>query len=80
MFQRQIMRSKFKVEKILKGSLDLIPSHSPSKKNQIMGGKLGNIAGHCKQTLKKKKFVDNAQQCFDSTPEANFPAQDLNFN
>ena len=31
---------KFKVEKILKGSLDLIPSPSPSVKIQIMGGKV----------------------------------------
>ena len=30
----------FKVEKILKGSLDLIPSPSPSLKIQIMGGKV----------------------------------------
>jgi len=30
-----------KVEKILKGSLDLIPSPSPSVKIQIMGGKVG---------------------------------------
>ena len=29
-----------KVEKILKGSLDLIPSPSPSMKIQIMGGKV----------------------------------------
>ena len=27
-----------KVEKIFKGSLDLIPSHSPSAKIQIIGG------------------------------------------
>ena len=30
-----------KVEKILKGSLDLIQSPSPSVKIQIMGGKVG---------------------------------------
>ena len=29
-----------KVEKILEGNLDLIPSHSPSMKIQIMGGKV----------------------------------------
>jgi hypothetical protein len=29
-----------KIEKILKGSLDLIPSPSPSVKIQIMGGKV----------------------------------------
>ena len=56
-----------KVEKILKGSLDLIPSPSPSVKIQIMGGKVcfrckgkrQNIAGHCQQTFENKTFVDN---------------------
>ena len=33
------LETMIKVEKILKGSLDLIPSHSPSVKIQIMGGK-----------------------------------------
>jgi hypothetical protein len=33
------MPSSIKVENILKGSLDLIPSPSPSVKNQIMGRK-----------------------------------------
>ena len=39
----------FKVEKILKGSLDSIPSPSTSIKIQIMGGKvcLGVKAKHC---------------------------------
>jgi hypothetical protein len=32
--------SNFKVEKVLKGSLDLIPSPSPSVKIQIIGGKV----------------------------------------
>ena len=27
---------------------------------------------------KNKKFVDNAQQCFAFTPQANFPTNDLN--
>ena len=27
-----------------------------------------------------KKFVDNAQQCFAFTPQANFPAHNLNFH
>ena len=45
-----------KVEKILKGSLNWIPSPSLNK-----------------------KFVDNAQQCFAFTPQANFPAHILNF-
>ena len=35
-----LFRMNSKVEKILKGSLDLIPSPSPSGKIQIMGGKV----------------------------------------
>ena len=74
----------FKVEKTLKGSLDLIPSLSPSVKIQIMGGKVclrrKGIAGHCQQTFEDKKFVDITQQCFACTPEANFPAHNLNFH
>ena len=34
------IKDKFKVEKILKGSLDSIPSPSPTVKIQIMGGKV----------------------------------------
>ena len=59
-----------KAEKILKGSLDLIPSPSPSVKVQIMGGKgwmgckcttlLGNV-----KKLYFQKFVDKAQQHYD---------------
>ena len=45
-----------KVENILKGSHDLIPSPSPSVEIQIMGGKV----------------------CFAFTPQANFPAYNLN--
>ena len=55
------------VEKILKGSLDLIPS--PSVKIQIMDGKVylrplirPNIAGRCQETFENKKFVDITQQ------------------
>ena len=50
----------FKVKKIYVDSLDLIPSPSPSVKIQIIGGKV-----FCFQ-----KFVDNAQQCFAFTPQA----------
>ena len=39
-----------------------------------------NIAGWCQQIFCFQKFVDNAQQCFAFTPEANFPAHDLNFH
>ena len=65
----------FKVEKILKGSLDLIPS--PSVKIQILARK---VAGRYQQTLENKKFVDNAQQCIAFTPQVNFPAHNLNFH
>ena len=51
-----------KVEMILKGSLVLIPSPSPSVEIQIMGGKVclrckDCTAGHCQQTFENKKFV-----------------------
>ena len=46
---RNLIQNDNKVEKMLKGSLDLIPSPSPSVKIQIIGGKftLGNKAKHC---------------------------------
>jgi hypothetical protein len=65
-----------KVEKILKSSLDAIPS--PSVKIQIVGGKSclrckwQNIVGHCQQTFENKKFVDITQQCFALLPQVNF--------
>ena len=73
--------SVVKVEKILKGSLDLM--QSPSVKIQIIAGK---IHLRCKgKTLlgvvnKLQKFLDNPQQCFAFTPQANFPAHNLNFH
>ena len=45
-----------KVENILKGSLDTIPSPSSLVKIQIIGRKF--FAGRCQQTFKNKKFVD----------------------
>ena len=68
-----------KVEKILKSSLNLIPSPSPSVKIQIMGGK---VCLRCKgKTLLgvDKKFVDITQQCFASFPQINIPTNNLNF-
>ena len=59
--------SQHKVEKILKGNLDLI---------QIIGGK---VCLRCEQTYCFQKFVDNPQQCFAFMPQANFPAHNLNF-
>jgi len=63
-----------KVENMLKGSLDSIPSPSHSVKIQFMGGKVWlrckrqNIAGCCQQTFENKKFVDIIQQCFALLP------------
>ena len=37
------------------------------------------IAGCCQQTFGYKKFVNNSQQCFVFTHQANFPAHDLIF-
>ena len=69
-----------KVEKILKGSLDSIPSPSPLVKIQIMGGK---ICLRCKgktllgviNKLLKIKFVDS----FAFICQANIPAHNLIF-
>ena len=74
-FLRSMLRNMWwyamasKVEKILKCSLDLIPSPSPSVKIQIMAGKFawGWNAKHCRQ-------------CFALLPQVNFPANNLNFH
>ena len=34
----------------------------------------------CQQSFENKKFVDNTQQCFAFTPQANFPVHNLNFH
>ena len=53
----------FKVEKILKGSLDLIPSPSPSVKIQIMAGKVclrwkgKTLMGIVTKLLKRKSLL-----------------------
>jgi hypothetical protein len=60
---------KCKVENILKGSLDSIPSPSPSKKIQIMSRKVGlrckgkTLLAVVNKLLKIKMFVDITQQC-----------------
>jgi hypothetical protein len=52
-----------KVEKVLKGSLDLIPSPSPSVKIQIMGGKVclrcngKTLQGVVNKLMKTKSFL-----------------------
>ena len=38
-----------------------------------------NIAGHCQETFKYKKFVDITEQCFDLLHQVNFPDNNLNF-
>ena len=62
----------FKVEKIIKGSLDSNSSPLHSLKIQIMGGKVclrckGKTC--CQQTFENKKFVDITQQCFALLPQ-----------
>ena len=75
-----IYRFNGKVENILRGKLDLIPSPSPKMKIQIMGGKRQNFAGHCQKSFENKKFVDITQQCFALLPQVNFAAHNLNFH
>jgi hypothetical protein len=71
----KVLRRK---EKILEDSLDSIPSPSPSVKVQIMGGK---VCLRCKgKTFCFQKFVDNAQQWFAFTLQANFHTHNLNFH
>ena len=71
-----------KLEKILKGSMDLISS--PSVKIETIGGKVClRRKGKTLLGIVNKlfvKFVDNAQQCFAFTPQANFSAHSLNFH
>ena len=70
-----------KIEKILKGRRDLIPS--PSVKIQIMGKKVCLKAKHCwacRQTFENKLFVDITQQCFALLPKLNFSANNLYFH
>ena len=76
-----------KVENILKGSLDSIPSPSPFCENSnywreslLEEVQRHNIAGHCQQTFENKKFVDITQQCFTFLPQANFLDNNLNFH
>ena len=68
-----------KVEKILKGSLDSIPSPSSSVKIQIMGRKVclrckGKTSLDIATKIWKKKFADITQQCFALLAQVNFPA------
>ena len=72
-----------KVEKILKGSLDSMPSPSLSVKIQILFRKFSlRYKGKTllEQTFENKKFVDITQQCVALLPQVNFPANNLNFH
>ena len=68
-----------KVKKVLKGSLDLIPS--PSVKIQIMSGKVCLMCeGKILLGIVNKLFVEIYQQCFALLPKVKFPADNLNFH
>ena len=58
--------------------MDSNPSPSPWRES-LLEVTRQNIAGWCQQTFCFLKFVDNTQQCFAFTPQANFPAHNLNF-
>ena len=71
-----------KVEKILKGSLDLIPSPSPSVKIQIIGGKVclwckgKTLLAVVNKLLKTKSLLTSHSNVLPVT----FPANILNFH
>jgi hypothetical protein len=69
----------WKVENISEDSLDLIPSPSPSVKIQNWRKRLLDVIRQNIWVL-STKFVDSAQQCFAFTPQAKFPAHNLNFH
>ena len=73
-----------KVEKILKGSLDSIPSLSPSVKIQMMGGKVffrykGKTLGVVNKLFVFKSLLTTPSN-FALTTKAHFPAHNLNFH
>ena len=71
----------YKVEKILKGSLNSIISPSPSVKTEIMGGKIClRCKGETLLGIGTKKFVNNTQRCFAFMSQANLPNHNLNFH
>ena len=65
-----------KVEKILKGSLDSIPSPSPLVKIQIMGKTLLGVVNNF---IKTKSLLAPHQQSFALLPQVTFPANNLYF-
>ena len=66
--QNQLFQGTVKVEKILEGSQDFIPS--PSVKIQIMIYKGKKFAGCCQQASENRTFVDSSEfscQKFESS-------------
>ena len=75
------------VEKILKGSLDLIPSPSPLVTIQIMGGKVclckgKTLLGLVNNLLKTKSLMKSPSNVsiFALFPQVNFSAKNLDFH
>ena len=71
-----------KVEKILEGILDSISSPSPLVKIQFMGGK---VCLKCKgktlmSDVNKLLKTKHPAMFYTFTPQANFPAHNLNFH
>ena len=69
-----------KVEKILKGSLDSIPSPPLPVKIQINGGKAKGktLLGDVNKLFVSKSLLTMPSNVF--TPQANFPANNFNFH
>ena len=76
---------EFKIEKILKGSLDSILSPSPSLKIQVMGGKIclrckdETLLGDVNKFLKTKSLLTTPNNVLPlHMSQANIPAHNLN--
>ena len=74
-----------KLKKILKGSLEWVPSPLPSVKIQIMVKKFARVekSKHCwvlSTNFENKKFVDIPQQCLALLSQVKFPAYNSNFH
>ena len=78
--------SKNQNKKYLKGSLDLIPSPSPSVKIQIMGGKVclrckgKTLLGFVNKLLKTKSLLTSPSNVFALLSQVKFSANNLNFH
>ena len=76
----------YKVEKILKGSLEYDPITitftfiENSNYGRESSLEVQNIAGRCQQTFRFQKFVDITHQCFVVLPQVKIPATNLNFH